>query len=505
MLTMAENTKKRKFDTLKDQEVLPFSARTHSHAYSIRTTGSESGSVSEIYQYSQVLQLEHAVTNFLEHFNKIIRLSPNLKIYNENIENQDKVSVEILPALARHKLKLAAELVSLEQLGKLPIFQELNGYEAKFDESNDGPILKELTEEDYERLNDKVTASAVSEEEINDDFKQIEEEKDDNYIPAESPTWPPKLPEIKNSAIRARVFIHKSMINDKLYLSESDMIKAHNERLEFLGDSILNTTITMILYNRFPHFSEGQLSQLRMKLISNERLKKWSFMYRFNEKLKTNLDNKPENVEFQLGKQKLFADVFEAYIGGLIEDDPKSNLRRVRKWLSKLADPVIEEVMKKEIALAPTDEVDVNAKKTLYSLIGYAALNLHYKPVKKPTSDDPNAIVECRVKDGTVLGVGKGKNIKIAGMRAAQDVLRNKSLVEKYANMRAAIPRTKSVVKDTKSKEQGREPDFEKYGQSVNSGPGGSYSSGNTSRNDARDTIADKKIVLDADGQFKFE
>ena len=140
-----------------------------------------------------------------------------------------------------------------------------------------------------------------------------------------------------------------------------------------------------------------------------------------------------------------------AYIGGLIEDDPKHNLPKVRKWLSKLARPVIEEEFRKDDDLE-LNEVDINAKKTLYSLIGYAALNLHYKPVQKPSSGDSNALVECRIKDGTVLGVGRGRNIKIAGMRAAQQVLLNKPLIEKYANLRAAVPRSDSVVKRVGSK-----------------------------------------------------
>ncbi|SCU98323.1 LAFA_0G17128g1_1 [Lachancea sp. 'fantastica'] len=421
------------------------------NAYSIHKKSQEKMGPTSVYQYSQVLQLEHAVTNFLEYFNKIIQLSPNYKVYLENVDTLQDTSVEILPAMLRHKLKCAAELASLNELGKLPLLDELNSYEEKFSSEDRKPILKELREKDVKKLSASVNNemvqhwSEVSKKSQQD--QEEDEEEDDGYEPDETKKkWPPKLPEIKNSAIKARVFIHKSIINDKLYLSEHDMIKAHNERLEFLGDSILNTTITMILYNKFPHLSEGQLSKLRMKLISNERLKRWSFLYKFNEKLRTNIDKNCETSEFKQGKQKLYADVFEAYIGGLLEDDPKHNLPRVRKWLSKLAMPVIEDEIKKDDDMDLL-EVDVNAKKTLYSLIGYAALNLHYKPVQKPSFENPVAMVECRIKDGSVLGVGKGRNIKIAGMRAAQQVLLNKPLIEKYAGLRAAVPRADSVVK----------------------------------------------------------
>ncbi|SCV99459.1 LAFE_0A03642g1_1 [Lachancea fermentati] len=465
---------------------------TQSHAYSTHKTDESRLNLTNVYQYSQVLQLEHAVTNFIDSFNRIIKLSPNFKVYQENIDHPERVNVEILPALARHKLKCAAEIASLNELGKLPLIQELNEYESKFDESMRDPVLKELNEDDCSKLSETVNGQYMAEGQ-----REVEEEEEDGYEPGLSKKkWPPKLPEIKNSAIRARVFIHKSMIHDKLYLSESDMIKAHNERLEFLGDSILNTTITMILYNQFPQFNEGQLSQLRMKLISNERLKKWSFLYKFHEKLRTNLDKTYENNDFLQGKQKLYADVFEAYIGGLIEDDPKHNLPKVRKWLSKLAAPIIEEVTKKDETM-DSIEVDVNAKKTLYSLIGYAALNLHYKPVKKPTSDDSNAIVECRIKDGTVLGVGKGRNTKIAGMRAAQNVLLNKPLVEKYANMRAAVPRKESVIKDGVSKKRDNRDAF--TGQSENS------DFKRQKGNDMNNNELPPRILPTSDGTLRFQ
>lgn len=406
------------------------------------------------YQYSQVIQLEHAVTKFLESYNCIMKLSPNLKAYNEVLENQDKVPVQILPALSRYKLKLAAEMKSLQELGKMKLLDEFVNFESHFeeDDTKTDPIVTELTSKDLKKLVAK-NVDYKGDEDGGNSSADEDDDDEDSYDPLSnqkgpgSSKWPPKLPQIKDPAIRARVFIHKSTIKDKLYLTETEMINAHNERLEFLGDSVLNTVMTMIIYNKFPKFTEGQLSKLRMGLVSNERIKTWSFLYGFDKNLRTNFDVTKDNACFQQGKRKLYADVFEAYIGGLIEDDPKHNMPKVRKWLSKLAKPIIEEATQKDVDLESTDNVDLNAKRQLYSLIGYAALNLHYITVKRPTSEDPNTIVECRVGDGTTLGAGSGRNVKIAGLRAAQNVLQNKPVLEKYASLRAAIPRTESVVK----------------------------------------------------------
>ncbi|CAI4048772.1 hypothetical protein SKDZ_13G3650 [Saccharomyces kudriavzevii ZP591] len=423
------------------------------------------------YDYLEVIQLEHAVTKLVESYNKIIELSPNLVAYNEAVNNQGEVPVQILPSLSRYQLKLAAELKTLHDLEKCPILKEISDYENDFDNDQKQPILQEIDECDIEKLEKLEHIKREKKEKIDvnvyetlNEKEDVEEEDEgeDSYDPtkAEDPTkttkWPPKLPEIHDLAIRARVFIHKSTIKDKVYLSGSEMINAHNERLEFLGDSILNSVMTLIIYNKFPDYSEGQLSTLRMNLVSNEQIKQWSIMYHFHERLKTNFDLKDENSNFQNGKLKLYADVFEAYIGGLMEDDPRNNLPKIRKWLRKLAKPVIEEATHSQIALEKTDKLDMNAKRQLYSLIGYASLRLHYVTVKKPTSVDPNSIVECRVGDGTILGTGVGRNIKIAGIRAAESALRDKKMLDFFAKQRAAIPRSESVLKDPSQKNKKR-------------------------------------------------
>lgn len=439
-----------------DQEVPLPSKKSRSEAGTTSSGGrrKHKEKIASSYQYSQVIQLEHAVTKFLESYKCIMKLSPNLKMYNEVLENQDQVPVQILPALSRYKLKLAAEMKSLQELNKMDLYQDLVDFETRFeeDDTTSEPIVSELTSKDVKKLVARNVNYKDSEESTNSSGEE-DDDDEDSYDPSSasknspSSKWPPKLPQIKDPAIRARVFIHKSTIKDKLYLTETEMINAHNERLEFLGDSVLNTVMTMIIYNKFPRFTEGQLSKLRMGLVSNERIKTWSFMYDFDKHLKTNFDVTKDNACFQQGKRKLYADVFEAYIGGLIEDDPKHNMPRVRKWLSKLAKPIIEEATQKDVDLESTDNVDLNAKRQLYSLIGYAALNLHYVTAKRPTSDEPNTVVECRVGDGTMLGAGAGRNVKIAGLRAAQNVLQNKLILEKYASLRAAIPRNESVVK----------------------------------------------------------
>ncbi|CCD27273.1 ribonuclease III NDAI_0K00820 [Naumovozyma dairenensis CBS 421] len=402
-----------------------------------------------LYQYSESLQLEHAVGKLLESYQRILDLSPNLKIYNQAKEIQSKSEAPVSQSFYRSKLKLAAELKSLNFLQKESILKEIREYDSNFNVDDLKPILTKLRKSNIEQLPEYDGSKRSLDEKTEQSLETLTNNDDDDTQETNG-NWPPALPEIKNPAIRAKVFMHSSVVNKNSFLSPIELVHNSNERLEFLGDSILNTIMTTIIYDKFPDYNEGQLSYLRTELVRNKCLKEWSYLYGFDKKLKA-------DINFLLahddkGAKKYIADIFEAYIGGLMEDDPVRNLPRIRKWLKKLAEPVIAEVTKTKVGVTAKETKDVNAKRELYSLIGYAALNLHYVPIKTPTNIESEAIVECRVGDGTVLGRGVAKNTKIAGAKAAEAALANKELIEKYAKIRASIPREESSVRRVNTK-----------------------------------------------------
>lgn len=83
----------------------------------------------------------------------------------------------------------------------------------------------------------------------------------------------------KNIELYKKAFIHKSV--------DSSNILNNNERLEFLGDSILNSIITIIIYNKFPNFDEGKLTQIRSKIVNSSYLSVISQNNNLTEFLKT--------------------------------------------------------------------------------------------------------------------------------------------------------------------------------------------------------------------------
>ena len=93
----------------------------------------------------------------------------------------------------------------------------------------------------------------------------------------------------------------------------------NNERLEFLGDAVLNMLVAELLYERFPEADEGDLSRLRASLVSSEPLAGLAHQMGLGEELKLG------SGELKTGgfrRQSILADAFEAeHGGGALEDD----------------------------------------------------------------------------------------------------------------------------------------------------------------------------------------
>lgn len=106
-------------------------------------------------------------------------------------------------------------------------------------------------------------------------------------------------------------FVHRS------YVNENKGIKEHNERLEFLGDSVLGLIIAEYLYEKFPHLPEGELSQLRSRIVDASSCMQFFQKLSLGEHI---LLGKGEALSEGRGKESISADVFEALIGAIYLD-----------------------------------------------------------------------------------------------------------------------------------------------------------------------------------------
>ncbi|KAG5418471.1 hypothetical protein I9W82_003999 [Candida metapsilosis] len=254
----------------------------------------------------------------------------------------------------------------------------------------------------------------------------------------------PSLPIIDDIHLYERVFTHKSSVNNKTYLNDRNLINTHNERLEFLGDSVLNNLVTLIIYEKFPISAEGTLSRIRADLINNKVLRDFAIQYGFDQKLRSIVSKEA----MQTGEQKAYADVFEAYIGAL-SLERGFDLTEVRKWLEQLYKPLLAKVERKYII----EFVDKESKTELYALIGRADACPEYVTVVHGDGLDTKFVVECRM-EGEVLGTGEDRNAKSAGLRAAENALKNTAALEKYVVARQAIERPIKESRNERLKEK---------------------------------------------------
>ena len=119
------------------------------------------------------------------------------------------------------------------------------------------------------------------------------------------------LPKFKNQKLFEQAFIHRSYLNEARQKVES------NERLEFLGDSILSFVVSKYLFNTYPLFNEGTLTNLRSLLVNTKSLAQKARELGFGELLKL---SKGEEESKGRENESLLADSFEAFIGALFLD-----------------------------------------------------------------------------------------------------------------------------------------------------------------------------------------
>lgn len=120
-----------------------------------------------------------------------------------------------------------------------------------------------------------------------------------------------KLPEFKNPKLQRLAFIHRS------YLNEAKGETGSNERLEFLGDSILSFVVSKYLFDKYPNFEEGILTNLRAQLVNTKSLAEISRELELGKYL---ILSKGEEESKGRENQSILANSIEAFIGALFLD-----------------------------------------------------------------------------------------------------------------------------------------------------------------------------------------
>ena len=135
----------------------------------------------------------------------------------------------------------------------------------------------------------------------------------------------------KNEALLMEAMTHSSYANE-----HKEMKGIYNERIEFLGDAVLELTISDWLFRQFPHFQEGQLTKLRAQIVCEDSLSLLAKECSLNEYL---LLGKGETLSGGREKPAILCDVFEAFIGALYLD---KGVNEVQRFLNLVIIPKIK-------------------------------------------------------------------------------------------------------------------------------------------------------------------
>lgn len=149
------------------------------------------------------------------------------------------------------------------------------------------------------------------------------------------------LPTFKNPKLYRQAFIHRSYLNETKEHLES------NERLEFLGDSILSFIVSDHLYKTYPDFDEGILTNLRSLVVNTKSLARTAKALNFGKHL---LLSRGEEDSRGRENESILANTVEAFIGALYMDQ---GIEAVSDFLYAVLIPRIQEYVKKRVFKDP--------------------------------------------------------------------------------------------------------------------------------------------------------
>ena len=183
-----------------------------------------------------------------------------------------------------------------------------------------------------------------------------------------------------------------------------------NEKLEFLGDSILEFVSSRYIYEKYPKLKEGEMTKVRATVVCEDSLYKIADKHNFSDFLYV---GKSERMHQGNRKIAIMADSVEAVIAAIYFD---SGLEEAEKFIISN--------LKEEIEIA-TKNVGIKDHKTVLQekLQVNGNVNIKYEIINE-TGPDHDKTFTAEVKlDGKVLAVGKGKTKKQAEMDAAGKAL----------------------------------------------------------------------------------
>lgn len=207
-----------------------------------------------------------------------------------------------------------------------------------------------------------------------------------------------------NTNLIIQSFVHRSFLN------ESNLFRESNERLEFLGDSVLSYLVSDYLYSTFPRLSEGELTNLRSSLVKTSTLAEISRNLQLGDYLYL---SHGEEESGGRNNSSLLADTFEAFLGAVYMDGGLESAKKIIKLY--LLPRLTKIVSEKEYIDAKSSFQETVQEKIKESP--------NYKVVMEEGPDHAKEFTIGVYVEGKLWGTGKGRSKQEAEVAAARIAL----------------------------------------------------------------------------------
>lgn len=210
----------------------------------------------------------------------------------------------------------------------------------------------------------------------------------------------------RNRTLLIEALTHRSYLNENPEACQSD-----NERLEFLGDALLDFVAARYLYDRFPQMREGELTTLRAALVRSTTLARFARRLDLGRYL---LLGRGEAASGGRERSPLLCAAFEALVGAILLDQ---GLAVSETFLLHFLEPAVD--------LITANHLDKDAKSELQELSqGRWRLTPVYRTVAERGPDHAKEFTIEVLIGSRVYGRGTGRNKQAAAQQAAREALR---------------------------------------------------------------------------------
>lgn len=205
-----------------------------------------------------------------------------------------------------------------------------------------------------------------------------------------------------NKDLISHAFYHSSFVNEHKDLS------GDNERLEFMGDSVLQIYSAKVLFNKTPLLNEGDMSKIRSNMVCENTLAKIAREFKLNDFLKL---GQGEEKTGGRDRDSIISDMFEAFIGAIYIDTDIDNVFKL-----------LDILFKNHIDTMNEDVIDYKTRLQEY-VQADSRKNIEYELIySKGPCNKPEFKMAVKI-DGIIYGYGIGPTKKDAQKMAAKDAL----------------------------------------------------------------------------------